>query len=250
MRSFLVFLSLALSVLSAPSPSPPFFRATSLNGKALAILPLGDSITLGWKDPSGNGYRKPLYDLLTTAHTHTTFLGSYVSGNFSQPHHEGHGGATSTVIAQAATEMHDSVDPNLVLLHAGVNDAALAAYAHEPEPIAGIGEVEKLIDLVTEFWPRAAVLVARIIPVDPAEFAEGLETQRNVDAINERISYVVAQRAYFGRRIALVDMSHGPITAADLVDFAHPSPEGYAKMADLWFTGIQDVVARGWVPEP
>ncbi|OQO06897.1 hypothetical protein B0A48_07463 [Cryoendolithus antarcticus] len=248
MRSLLPLLSLALTALSAPSP--PFFRATSLNGKALAILPLGDSITLGWKDPSGNGYRKPLYDLLMTANAHTTFLGSYSSGNFSQPHHEGHGGATSTVIAMAATEMHDSVDPNLVLLHAGVNDALVAASVHEPEPIAALGEVEKLIDLATEFWPRAALLVARIIPVDPAEYSEGVETQRNVDSINERISYVVAQRAYFGRRIALVDMSHGPITAADLVDFAHPSPAGYAKMADLWFTGIQDIVARGWVPEP
>nr|OQO22940.1 hypothetical protein B0A51_09520 [Rachicladosporium sp. CCFEE 5018] len=243
-----LFLSFTLTVLAAASP--PLFRATSLNGKTLAILPLGDSITFGALDPSGNGYRKALYDLLTKANANITFLGSMICGNFSQPHHQGYPGATSTLIAEAVAQMYDSVDPDLVLLYVGVNDAIMAADVHEPEPIAGLGEVEKLVDRIPEFWPRATLLVARIFPIDPAEIDEGVETQRNVYPINERISYVVAQRAHFGRRIMLVDMSHGAIMTADLMDFTHPSPEGYAKMADLWFMGVQAVVARGWVPEP
>ncbi|KAK6438719.1 hypothetical protein LTR95_005080 [Oleoguttula sp. CCFEE 5521] len=245
-----LFMSFTLTVLAAPSP--PFFRATSLNGKPLAIIPIGDSITFGAGDPSGNGYRGPLYDLLTKAHAKTTFLGDQVNGNFSQPHHQGYPGASTTMIADAVAKIYDSMDPDLVLLHVGVTDAAVAAGTQEPAPIACLGEVEKLIDRVSEFWPRATVLVARIIPVDTAwtEIDGAVETQWNVDRINERISAVVAQRAYFGRRIMLVDMSHGQITAADLTDFAHPGPAGYAKMAGLWFTGIQDVVAKGWVSEP
>ena len=36
----------------------------------------------------------------------------------------------------------------------------------------------------------------------------------------------------------------------DLVDGTHPDDEGYEKMAQLWFSGIKDAAARGWLEEP
>jgi hypothetical protein len=40
------------------------------------------------------------------------------------------------------------------------------------------------------------------------------------------------------------------LTTAELTDGIHPTDEGYGKMADAWFAGIQEAAQKGWIKEP
>ena len=54
-----------------------------------------------------------------------------------------------------------------------------------------------------------------------------------------------------GAKLILVDMrsSAGPLVT-DLADGRHPNDAGYVKMANVWFSGIQEVVSKGLLTKP
>lgn len=54
-----------------------------------------------------------------------------------------------------------------------------------------------------------------------------------------------------GKKIVLVDMRGpgGPLVS-DLRDGRHPNDGGYVKMANIWFGGVQEAVAKGFVVHP
>jgi hypothetical protein len=41
----------------------------------------------------------------------------------------------------------------------------------------------------------------------------------------------------------------GPLVT-DLADGRHPNDAGYVKMADVWFSGIQEVISKGLLTKP
>lgn len=79
-----------------------------------------DSITQGYQSSNGNGYRGPLYDILTSRGNTLSMIGSQSSGTMPQPQNEGHDGATISQIASYTSAYHER--PNVILLHAGTND--------------------------------------------------------------------------------------------------------------------------------
>ena len=69
------------------------FSASLPAADVTRIMPLGDSITRGYIGSAFHwGYRKPLYDNLTTGGYSFDFVGSQFDGSFPDPNHEGHDG--------------------------------------------------------------------------------------------------------------------------------------------------------------
>ncbi|RYP03980.1 hypothetical protein DL764_004751 [Monosporascus ibericus] len=63
--------------------------------------------------------------------------------------------------------------------------------------------------------------------------------------VNENYSARVDYSKSAGFRAVYADMS--AITVSDLVDGTHPNDGGYKKMADGWFSAIQEASNKGWI---
>lgn len=202
---------------------------------------VGDSITHGKQGGSinvdGNGYRRQLWWDITDNPKH--FVGSQLAGNMPDPYSEGYDGAIIQDIATFINSSLSSMRPNVVLIHAGTNDM------NRPiDPPNAPERLGAMIDEVVSVCPDAAVLVAEIITTNYTESAAEL-----TQTYNAAIPGVVSARADNGKQVLLVDMSN-LLTLDELTDGIHPTDEGYGKMADAWFAGIQQAAEKGWIKEP
>lgn len=212
-------------------------RTTVAPGVELRVMPLGDSITFGFKSSDGNGYRLRLEQDLSGSNL--LYVGSVQSGNMADNFNEGHSGATINQISGfASNSLSDR--PNVVLLHAGTNDMNNSPptdpYSSAPDRLGA------LIDQIFAACPDAAILVAQIIN------AANADTEARIQTFNNAVPGVVAQRANAGHHVMVVDFRS--VTVSDLQDGLHPSDQGYQKMGDIWFSGIQAAVANGWIHPP
>jgi lysophospholipase L1-like esterase len=202
---------------------------------ALRIMPLGDSITFGVGSSTGSSYRAVLWNLL--AGNTVDFVGTQRSGQLPDLDNEGHSGWIISQIAGIADSVLATYRPNLVTLHIGTNDVNRNIdVANAPARLGA------LIDQILTDAPDATVLVATLVPsTDPG-------TEARIIAYNRAIPGLVTQRQAQGKHVRLVDMS--AVTTADLSDTLHPNDNGYAKMANAFFTGIQQSLAAGWIKNP
>ncbi|WP_374675083.1 SGNH/GDSL hydrolase family protein [Ideonella sp.] len=223
--------------------------AAAVRSEPLRIMPIGDSITEGG-DGQG-GYRRPLFERLTAAFGRPNFVGSRSSRNtdpadFLEHDHDGYSAYRIEQIAQGgafwnALPLEDRLrlwDPAIVLVHAGTNDAQ-QNYRFRGDPGAGrpgvVARLDDLVSRVVAYNPDIQVLLAQIVPANaPASET----TQAYVRALNAEIPALVARHQALGHRVALVDM-YTPMLAYPHPDGIHPSPEGYAVMAEQWFRAIQ-----------
>ncbi|MFI5689780.1 FG-GAP-like repeat-containing protein [Streptomyces sp. NPDC051636] len=212
---------------------------TELRKRDLRVMPLGDSITAGFKSSDGNGYRDELHRELTAAENKVDYVGSGSDGTMSDRDHEGHSGWPISDIDGAANNAVPTFRPNVVLIHAGTNDLKRGA----PDPNGAPGRLAKLLDDVIEDAPDAAVIVAQVVP------SKDDGTNDRINAFNGAISGIVEQRAKAGKHILSVDMG-GLDPDTDLADELHPNDAGYDMMADIWYQGINRAAARGWISDP
>jgi lysophospholipase L1-like esterase len=147
---------------------------------------------------------------------------------------EGHNGA---MISEIATYANYSLPmrPNVVLLHAGTNDM------NQPnDPDNAPARLGSLIDQIVNACPDAAVLVAQIIP------AANSDTMARIKTFNAAIPDVVAERASAGKKVMVVDFSN-VLQTKDLIDGLHPTDDGYNKLANAWYTGINKAGHNGLI---
>lgn len=208
---------------------------TTAMADPLRIMPLGDSITVGNDNYSltPGGYRTRLYNRIDSELYPVDFVGANQSNpnptQLPDADHEGWGGARINVL-RAVAQRDRLIGCDVVLLHAGSCDMG-----YQPE-FAPQG-LEWLLSDLYLYYPQAEIFVAQIIPMrDPDWTAK-------VEAFNAALPAMVARRTAQGQRVHLVDMFDA-ITAADLADSMHPSPAGYAKMADAWFDAIASTMPR------
>jgi lysophospholipase L1-like esterase len=228
-------------------------------GRAVTILPLGDSITYGYLSASeqgSNGYRAQLYADLGG---HVNFLGSQTDGNLAQPNNEGHNGYLIQEIDQGlkgiptggrATSNNgghwldggngtgrSAINPGVVLLNIGTNNATDGDSAGTMETYL----TNLLSDLKTDL-PSAQIFVGSLTPRLDSTSDEAVE-----DAYNAAMPGIVAS---FGTNFHFVDI-HDAVSASNIntVDGQHPTAAGYAQMGDAWYNALvaANVVA---VPEP
>jgi hypothetical protein len=189
------------------------------------ILPLGDSITDGFGTPGG--YRIELFSLALAASKEITFVGGSMNGPGmvdGQPFpsaHEGHSGWTIAQIDGIVPDPALNVNPHIILLHIGTNDAGNASGA----PM----RLETLVNQIVDDAPNALLVVAKIVPF-PGQ-AGGVMT------INNAIPDIVQDAAEQGKHVIMVDQ-FTDFPDNELADGIHPNPAGYARMAGVWFDAI------------
>ncbi len=207
--------------------------------KSVRIMPLGDSITLGWSPiiPSSSymvGYRQKLNLDLKAAGYNVDFVGSLQAGALAIPafdiDHEGHGGwqangGTGGGIAPNVQGFLLANPADVVLLHIGTND--ISSGTQDP---ADIGLILDNIDL---YSLNTTVVLARIINRTDYPAKELATTQ-----FNDAVENLAKARIANGDKIIIVDQEDALDYATDMADTLHPNPTGYEKMSDVWLNAL------------
>ncbi|MGH6657647.1 MAG: cellulose binding domain-containing protein, partial [Actinocrinis sp.] len=195
------------------------------------IMPLGDSIT-----GSPGCWRAVLWNNLQNAgYTNIDFVGTLPPQGCGVPYdgdNEGHGGALTTgIVSQNLLPgWLSATNPNIVLMHLGTNDVwsglstqtILAAYS-------------TLIQQMRANNPSMVVLVAQIIPMNPANCTTCAQGVVNLDAA---IPAWAASVSTAQSPVVAVDQWTGFDDATDTVDGVHPNDSGNQKVAAHWYPAL------------
>jgi lysophospholipase L1-like esterase len=213
------------------------FSPLALADTPITIMPLGDSITEGAGSPNYNGYRKPLYLNLTSSGYNVDFVGGETHGDFADPNHEGHNGwhaEEDGTIYDINDQVYGWLVANpaeIVLLHIGTNDITW-----EDEDV---NEIDNILDEIDRYEVDSnegiTVILALIINRDPYD---STTTQFNND-----VNDMALNRIANGDDIIIVDMEGALNYSTDMADSVHPNDAGYAKMADVWYNALDNLLA-------
>jgi lysophospholipase L1-like esterase len=200
---------------------------------ATAVMPLGDSATLGAYNANDfgiGGYRAPLWSRLIQEGYAVDFVGS-VNGPAPagvDPDHEGHGGWRIDNLAGYIDGWLANSKPDIVLLMAGGNDI-IQGYGVSTT----VSRMDALLGRIFADRPREVVLLATLWWVPTPNFYNYDINQ--IQSVNSMLPGLVAKYKQQGRTIELVDQYNIGWTASDFGDDqVHPNDSGYAKMAQAW----------------
>ena len=220
----------ALPATAAPSQALPPIDVS----QHLRVMPLGDSITAGTGSTTGDGYRLELARYMVNVQQlyTATWVGSQTSGTQSNPHHEGHSGWTLADLTTGIDGWMATYQPDVVLLHAGVNDARAGADA-----TIMANRMTALLAKILADSPTVRVIVGDVIPpwYGTTNDIASATTQR-FDALLP----VVVSAA--GPRVTLARMSSA-VTSGGLGDGLHPTDTGYRYMAWVWWRCMAPLLA-------
>lgn len=231
--------------------------------KEFRIMPLGDSITVGytdnpdWTHPFAFGYRSGLHRRLSAAGIPATFVGGSPEpfNNFSgdpthggsvhpevdlrelaQDGHRGYGGKGIDWIREHVADWIREDRPDLMLLLIGIN----GIQAESP------AKLNALVQTIFETDPDLRLTVAQLTPKN--EFDPHLLELNRV--IREELVPAYGQR---GQRISTVDLytpflrdpndpaSIDPARLSNGIN--HPTNAMYDVMAEKWFREIQHMLS-------
>ena len=166
----IAFFLVGMITVSVFSPA----QAQDLNSSVsqVRIMPLGDSITRG---SDYNGYREPLYSLLTGEGYNFDFVGSLAHGDFEDRDHEGHFNWRADEILAQINSWAGTYEPDIVLIHLGTVDVDQGNNVQST-----IDELGQIIDELRYLIPNVTVLLAQIIPCPRclnSQLVEELNTQ-------------------------------------------------------------------------
>ena len=229
--------------------------STFLHANTTRIMLLGDSITYddAYRDhrnlrpnvtprPSSqrHGYRNHLWYKLQDAKYDVKFVGSRIAGEdivpAFDPHNEGYPGWTSAQLASITYSRLVDYSPDIILLHIGSNDWS-----------ESVSYVDKILNEIQRYEDRyhhpIKVILARIIN-RRAQYGW-------ISNFNRNLQNLANNRFAHGDDIVVVDMEHnaGINYSADFQDPTHPNDTGYQKMANLWFSTLQNILPS-FVPNP
>ncbi len=232
----------ALSVQAQPNISPE-------PEVPIRIMPVGDSITEG----NDGGFRIPLIRLVTQAFEMPDLVGRRMSRDQDNGvgHDHDQDGYSAYRIDEIASgegfwgappieQRLDDWDPAVVLLHAGTNDAQqnYHPYGNASQGIPNVQQrLDDLISRIVAHAPHVYIIVAQIIPANPPS---SQQTSDYIVGLNQRIPAIVARHQALGHRVTMVDM-YTPMLDFPNPDGVHPSLEGFQKMAEVWFEGLEAI---------
>ncbi|CAG7962853.1 unnamed protein product [Penicillium nalgiovense] len=201
----------------------------------LRVLPLGASITMGYKSADGNGYRKWLRQQLRYAGWDVDMVGTLRSGTMHDNDHDGHIGWRIDQIASHVKEIIPQ-QPNVILINAGTNDA-LQKYKVDT---AG-KRMDSLLTYLFDNIPNTTIILSTLT-------FNGEEPLLSTE-INKQYLELAAKRRARNECLVLADMSSF-IRWKQLVDKIHPTADGYKKMASVWWAAIQQAEEEGFLKAP
>jgi lysophospholipase L1-like esterase len=233
-----------------PQRYAPVPRLTPAN---ITILPLGDSITVGyWSSGPYNGYRLRLLNILTgtepfwaidqTSNPDAMFqkvttIGPEQSGNFTENRHAGYAGELIHDIRARFRDIAPTLGavPDAVLLMAGTNDVD-----QDYRVLRAPERLGSLIDDVLWRFPSAVVIVAMLTPVHKNE-----TVARRKTAFNQALPAIIKARRDADWKVLSVNMT-AAVLQSDMADQLHPMDPGYAHMAYEWMKGLAEAKELGW----
>ena len=200
--------------------------------EAVALLPLGDSITIG--DP--HTYRCELHKALAAASSPYDFVGSLNHNRAGCPgswdmDHEGRAGWTTAQIDEKIGEWLRDYTPDVVLIHLGTNDAFQAVNKGTAEDDSEAA-LRSIVAKLRADNPAVTMYLAQILPLgnmdrDPTPYNAW------IDVWNRQLAILAPALSTDESPVILVDM-HSRFEAGDLSDGIHPTEDGAAKMATVW----------------
>ena len=110
--------------IPTPTLAPTATPAPISTQKTYRVLPLGDSITAGIGSTSGNGYRRLLYNSLTSGNYAITMVGAHNAGDPVNAN-EGNPGWTIRMVDSSIIEQNNEIatyTPDAVIIMLGTND--------------------------------------------------------------------------------------------------------------------------------
>ncbi|MEV0427254.1 cellulose binding domain-containing protein [Micromonospora sp. NPDC050495] len=235
LAALLPALALGLALVST---APPAAAAAT----PVRVMPLGDSIT-----GSPGCWRALLWNRLqTTGYPDVDFVGTLGPQGCSVPYdgdNEGHGGYLVTNVANQnlLPGWLNATRPDVVLTHFGTNDVW-----SNIAPTTILAAYSRLVDQMRASNPAMAVLVAKIIPMNPPTCAE---CGQRVVALNAAIDGWAAGKTTAASPVVVVDQWTGFNTATDTYDGVHPNAAGDQKMSDRWYPALTAALGRS-TPTP
>ncbi|CAN8102788.1 unnamed protein product [Discula destructiva] len=186
-------------------------------------MSLGASVTFGPTSSIDNSYKESLRDMLVASGSTVEFVGEL---DYTNPQVQGQDGLSISQVADLANRETPLVLPNLVLMGLGANDCK------NGEIISDAGaNVTALINDIFAQSPGSTVILSTV-PVntrDPAQDACRVD-------INTQYTALAAHLTAQGAKMMLVDMRG-----------ADPDVSTTADLADVWFQGIQEAAAQGFI---
>ena len=200
--------------------------------ETLRIMPLGDSITRGYFGGNSNGYRKNLYlDLINTG-LDIDFVGGETDGDFADTNHEGYDNKAASWLNADMSIRLSNYPPDYILYHIGTNDlkdgSDIEIYVQDANDTIGI---------IYGFDPDITVMLAKIILTSNDEIVN-----TRIRAYNLLLGDIVQAWSDAGYLISTVDMENALTYPDDMWDLLHPNVTGYAKMADVWYDALENVL--------
>ncbi|KAF4628243.1 hypothetical protein G7Y89_g9911 [Cudoniella acicularis] len=210
-------------------------RRSIANAAPLRILPLGDSITAGYLEPSGNSYRRDLECFLYSGGNGVEYMGSLNSGDWADNLNDGFDGQRIDQISvEGEPEINGTTKANIFLVHAGTNDMIQDANVQNAPRRLG-----QLIDKIHGVNPTALILVAQIIVNNDTDINDRIQD------FNEEVPNIVTTRSDRGVPVRVVSMA--AVTVDDLIEGTHPNAGGYLKMANAWYPAIVQAGTDGLI---
>ncbi|MDD5328329.1 MAG: SGNH/GDSL hydrolase family protein [Phycisphaerae bacterium] len=214
------------------------FSVLTIADEVVKIMPLGDSITYGIGSTNYNGYRKPLYQVLTAADCNFDFVGSLTNGDFLDPQHEGHPGETALWLNQRLVGPTGywlfAYQPEIILYHIGTNNLRLgddiATYAQD---------ANETLEIVYDFNPDITVILAKIILTK-----DDATINARIHSYNLLLEDIAQKWINAGYSLIVVDMENALDYGTDMYDYLHPNNTGYAKMAGIWYNALADCLMK------
>ncbi|MFE4482832.1 FG-GAP-like repeat-containing protein [Kitasatospora sp. NPDC056789] len=206
---------------AAPTPAP-----------VLRVMPLGDSITAGYRSTTDAGYRGPLADLVAQQNRYTVDLvGSRGNGAVLDPDNEGHSGSMVNDLLAGVDGWLAAAQPDVVLLHIGINDLDRGTdKAHTAD------RTSALIDRILADRPGVTVLVMGLIPTTPNLTAQ-------VADYNSALSQAVLAKQAQGRKVRYT--AAPALTPAEMADGLHPDDLGYQRLAQTFDQALDRAFTDG-----
>lgn len=193
------------------------------------VLAMGDSITEGGTHKC---YRLHLARLIVEAGLDAEFIGPRTD-KVDGSRHAGYSGKNAEQVLAEYKRFHREYPADVVLIHSGHNHFA------EEKPVPGILKAtEEMIVLAREANPRAAVLLARVIP------SGKLPKYDYLADLNRELPKLAKRLHRAGQPVIVVDHETGFDWKRDAVaDRVHPNDVGAAKMAATWFEALKPLLA-------
>lgn len=206
----------------------------------LRLMPLGASITFGFRSTDGNGYRQDLRDMLIDDGFKVDMVGSHKGGNMTDPDNEGWSGFRVDQVKGKAVKSVPKLQPNLFTINAGTNDCA---QNHKLDTVG-----KRMDDLLEYLWDTSddstIILSTLIINLNST-------IEERVQKVNSQYKALAKKKVAEGKKIILAEMhgDDGP-NSKEMADNTHPNDVGYNKMAKIWYRAIKGAEAKGFLTKP